>query len=306
MRLKKSIYFALLLLAPWFFCSALGQIWIQSHEAHSGLKRWKQNAADFFPPSGGTIYVLPSELMPYYRENLSEYSARRIEEIAFVSDDVEDVLVLDLNCWKQLQPLRDFLILHMINKGDLSASLETKETPGLAKIFRNYRLKGFKHDAARRLLDRGIRPASKNIPETATAWALPKDQKPSDGWSLPEIDEHNSVFRWAVGGASLIKFNKPPRKGKYVLYFEGYRTNYPEDPVDMVFSFLHEKDIYPHKQKAGFFHIQIPVVLRENHPELILKVDHPVWRPLDFQKDTEDSRRLMFLFLRAWLEPHGN
>jgi len=292
----------LLLLAPWFLCSLLGQIWSQSLESRYGIALWKEHTREYLPRHGSDLYVLPSEIIPYFQEGLSEFRTHPIEDLVQVPDDEKDVYVMNANFWDFLNTTRDNIVLTMIKRGALSSSVDTEVEPKFMGEFRIFRLRDFQHASARDLLIKRIGQEREEIPDSISARALPEFQRPNEGWSVNEVDSQFNIIRWGCGGKSRIRFEGSVLPGDYLLHVIGYRSAHPEDPAPMTFSFLHEKDTYEHSQVSGSFHIQIPVRLTRRHVRVILRVTHPVWQPRDYDDDSQDGRPLTFMFQSAWLE----
>ncbi|MBN1900824.1 hypothetical protein JW926_05790 [Candidatus Sumerlaeota bacterium] len=301
-RFKRRSIFVFLLLLPWFFCNIIGQAWSFSHERNEGLDKWKKSAAAFMPAKGEPLYVLPPELIPYYKNSLEEYHVKGIEDILQTAPSQQDILVLNLNPWKLLQTTRDTVILGTIQTGSLSESLEKKEKHKDIEDFQSYRLKNFDRNKARSLFRDGIEPAKRDIPESAVAVALPENQWLDEGWSIDEVDSSGNLFRWAMGKETIVRFSGTIMPGMYALHFAGFRTPHPTEMVEMSFKFKRQLEVYNISHGPGSFHIEIPVRMTLKHRNPILKVKHPTWRPIDADENSKDKRPLTFLFLYAWLE----
>lgn len=302
-RLKRPLIFVFFLLIPWFFCNILGQIWSQSREKTGALHRWKMFAADFMPAKGEPLYILPPELIPYYKNSLNDYNVKRIEEIVNAPQQNQEILVLNISPWEVLQTPRDTIILSLIREGQLSRELEEKKAPKSVKDFRSFRLKGFDHDKVKNLFQDGIRPAKRDIPDSAVGVALPERQWLDEGWSVDEVDPKGYLFRWAMGGKTKVRFSGSIMPGMYTLHFVGFRPPHPRENEEFKFVFERERESYTVLHGAGNFHIEISVRIFLKHKNPVLKVRHPVWRPVDVEEGNKDTRPLTFLFLYAWLEP---
>jgi len=301
-KLGRKTFFVFFLLLPWFFCSLYGQVWKYKQEKRGGLFLWKKIAKNCFPQKGDPLYVLPPELIPYFRKNLEEFDVKSIDYIGNVPLDQKDVFVLDLNFWSILQKQRDIIFLTVLKQGRLSRKLERKEEPKGMMDFRNYHLKGFDHKTAQELFGNGIKPATRDIPSHAVSRALPQEQRLSEGWSFLECDDDMYLFRWGLGNESRVRFDIAPPPGNYKLHLFGYRTPYPEETVDMNLKFVKEQRQYVIPTKKGLFHIKGLVRITRNHKELRIVVNHPVWSPYDYISGNDDKRNLSFLFKYAWLE----
>jgi uncharacterized membrane protein len=302
-RLKRPLLFVFLLLIPWFFCNILGQIWSQSHENIGALDRWKKLAAAFMPARGERLYIMPSELIPYYKNSLKDYNVKRIEEIVNVPPQNQDVLVLNLNPWKVLQTPRDTIILSLIQQRQISQDLEKKEKHKNIEDFQSYRLKNFDREKVNRLFQEGIKPGKRDIPDSAIAAALPEDQWLDEGWSVDEVDPKGNLFRWAMGEETKVRFTGALMPGMYTLHFVGYRPPQPRETVEMIFLFERQLETYKVSHGSGVFHMEIPVRITLKNKAPVLRVGHPVWRPKDVEENNNDARPLTFLFLYAWMEP---
>jgi hypothetical protein len=290
------------MLTPWFLCSIFGQFWVQSLESQGGLYQWKKECGDYFPGHGSDLYVFPTELIPYFPENLKDYKVKTVDDLGMVSRDIRDVFILDLNNWKSIRTARDEMIMMMIDSDRLSHGFVIKEYSSQFSPFRNYILLDYKHEIAGRILENGVRSSSQNLPGNVLALALPEDQKTYEGWSVLEMDKDNRFFRWGVGDISRIRFNHSLEPGDYVAHLVGYRSPYPLKQVWMKFRVQGEKDEIPIFQDEGIMHIRIPVRLTRRHGAPTLIVRQSSWRPSDYIEGSHDGRNLTFLFMHAWLE----
>jgi len=301
-RMKRTGYFVLLLLAPWFCCSVGGQHLIQSCELHGGFHQWKNDHGLFFPLPGRDLYVFPKELIPYFSKNLKEFNIKSIDQLDRVPEKEKNVYILDLNNWKEVRSAHDEIFVTLIRSGILCDKVEIKEYSPKFSQFRSYLLRGFFHQKAKDIINQGMMINPSKIPESSLAIAIPQLQKNFEGWSILDMDEENRFFRWGMTDTSKIRFNRPLKPGNYILHLIGYRRPYPTRRVLMKFRFHGEKDEIPILQNDGPIHIRIPVRLTRKHRVPRLLVSQPSWRPSDYIEGNRDHRNLTFMFKNAWIE----
>jgi uncharacterized membrane protein len=151
-RLKRSWKYSLFLLIPLFYCTFLGQRIMTLVEATRGLEYWRIRARKYFPKPGEDLYVMPSNLIPYFKKGLKNFKVHPIEEIAAVPREQKDVFIFDANQCVILYSPKDLAILHNIKARKFSRDLDFLDIPPFTSDFQTYHLIDFNHSAAKYLI----------------------------------------------------------------------------------------------------------------------------------------------------------
>ena len=284
-------------IAPWLACAVLGQGIVPSVETRGGLRAELSQLAGI-PSPGTPVYVMPSELIPFYRGSLSEYRVRRIEDLPCGLAGAEEAWVLNLNPWRLFDRARDLIAQKLLAGEALADTAQRFSFPQALPLYELYHLRSIRRDAAALLCSQGLQPAERPVPPNAVAAAFPEEQRYTDGWSYPEVTAERGIYRWAAAPAVAVRFDRSLPPGDYILHFKGYRAAQPQDVVDMVFSFGGTSRTV--KQPEGEISLEMTVHLEDGvrHPRLI--VQHPTWKPAP--SGSADTRTLASAFQLAWIE----
>lgn len=285
-------------IALWIVAGVAGQLLaIQQESAAPELAAFARQVEDLAPDS--TLYVMPSELLPFVRHTFAGFELRRIEDLACSPPPA--AVVLDVNPWPALDRARDQVVARAIHGRRLAAEVERRDSDAQGTVVA-YRLHGVDRDLARELCARGLRPAGGAPPEALSS-GLPEDQRAGDGWSYLELDGQLDARRWAMRDEVRVRFDRPVPPGDYLLHLRGIRQPYPAERAELTLdvegsAFHREPTLGP-----GPFELTFPVTLeRAGRPTL--RVGHPTWSPAETM-GTRDRRRLAFLFDAAWLTRPG-
>lgn len=301
-RLGKPLHWSLLLLAPWLACSLVGQAYLGMKESTWGVANRRHEVADLLPTTGEPLYVMPSELIPFYRRSLAEFEVRGVEALPCAPPRDGTASVLDVNFWKNLDRPRDHLARALIEAETLSTSVRSKGFPEPQHDYRIYRLDGLRTAPLEALCRTGFSPKNRGFVVRAASSAVPEDQPPSPSWSYLELNPELEIYRWATSDVTRVHFDRPLEPGTYTLLLEGLRTAFPEPIASMAIQFEGETAVTTAAQPEGRFRLALRVDLKRRHAKPILEIRHPTWRPAA-RLGSPDSRTLSFLFYGAWLEP---
>lgn len=307
-RLKIRGLHPILPLIPLILIGLGGQVHTVIYNQKSGRSGQLRHQAvrDLLPPHGATIHVSPSILIPYMAPSFRGYTLAEIESIAGAGRDGSPIHVLVLSYWKFVQ---DPMSRHVHGFAHSKLIGEFNEPP----VYIPYNDPHYSdlvlytmNDPREAIIERIL-----NIPRSlrgmdltsATAVALPEQQLHVDGFSTLEMLEEGEPFTWAVGGESLLRFDRPIPAGDYILHVLLMRHPHPEQEVDVHFQFDGEGFVAGRELGEGFHHLQLPMTLNRTHHLPTLRVTHPIWRPADIFEGSQDDRELMFLLIGAAMEP---
>jgi hypothetical protein len=296
-----------LLLAPWLLAAIAGQVWAVIAERRGGLQEMRARFAPYLPPPGESLYVLPSELLPYFRQTFADFRLRPIGampcELAGPSGHGA-ATVLDLNFWHLLDRPRDLIARTVLETGALAAAREAAAFPDQRRDYAVYRLLGIDPAAAEALCRRGLSPAPRPIPPAAAAVALPENQEYHRGWSFPEVAPDRTIRRWANRETAEILFDRALPPGAYLVHLHGYNPAYPSAPAKIAVGLpgaRPELRTVPEGELTLDLPLGFPLDLKKRQAPLRLSVTRATWSP---RKATgaRDTRVLSFLFEYAWVE----
>jgi len=304
-RLGWPRWTAVAVLVPWIACSGVGQIKIAREEAHWGIVGAREQLARYLPEAGGSVYILPSELAPFYRGLFPGHSVHRLDALDLETLK-EAVTVVDVGFWHSLYRGPDALARHVLEEAPDTARWRFPEPQGDYTL---YRVRGAGLSALAALRQTGWRSRKslelQAVQPPAVAMALPEDQVPGPRWSFLEIGPEERTARWAMAERVTAHFDVPLPAGAYILHLEGYRYPFPQEPGPLRIRLPGGDPWRDFAVPAGPFHLQVPVTVERALPRPRLEVEHGVWQPQAVGL-SEDSRTLSFLFYGAWFLSAGS
>jgi hypothetical protein len=291
---------AALVLLPVLCCSMTGQWLLARRESSWGLVHWKEGARALFPDPGEPIYIMPSELAPYFRRSLAEYDIRRIEELPCGALDARAVTILDVNPWRALDRTRDRLVRHLLLRARSAERIERRRLPEGRDDVKVTRLFDPDRDRFATLCRTGLVSRLAGLTELAASRALPEDQE-GPGWSFLEIGNDLTTGRWATIETANVVFDRPLPAGSYLLHLVGERQPYPRETLDLRVELEGTGVRLDTSVGAGAFDISRPITIEAPIARPVLSVHHPTWSPSDVGLSGDD-RTLAFLLRAAWFE----
>jgi hypothetical protein len=239
--------------------------------------------AQFGDPSSNAspLYVMPSELIPYFSRTLAGYPARRIEALAETPDGARGVRVLNLNMWINYDRDRDRAILAALTPGKLADAVQWVDFPPGHSPYDYYRacvLSGFHAGVMRRLADNGFHERSIPTPPGALAMVTPRDLKMSDGWNYMEIGADQESWRWSSATRAKARLNAPLAPGTYAFEIHGLRQPCPHSVETLRIAMEGESAQAALTLPSGWFSKRVELTLTRPHKHPILVFEHPVFR----------------------------
>lgn len=298
-RFKRRRPWAILFVLPWLLSSALGQGLLAAREARWGLANVLSEINTLLPAKGDRLYVMPSELIPYYRRSLREFEARRIEELPCEARG--EAVVLDVNFWKNVDRPRDHLVRYLIEKSLLAGTVSQRKFPESQKDYVIYRLDGLDEVRLRELCANGLSSRFARELAGAASAALAENQHNTTFWSFVETGAQLEMSRWSISPMAPVIFDRPLAAGNYVLHVMGYREPYPLDPQPMTFKLRGSELAETVSVGSGSFDLEFPLRLERSLRRPVLLVEHDLWSPAEVS-GSKDARKLSFLLYAAWFE----
>jgi hypothetical protein len=310
------------LLLPWLACAGLGQLWAIRAEQSGGLRAMRQRFSPLLPPGGSRLYVLPADLLPFFRRTFGRFDLRPIEELPCAlrkAAPATAATVLDLNFWHVLDHPQDLVARRVIAGaasggpgagaagapdgagGELAGTVERATFPDWRADFGVYRLSSIAPARAVELCARGFQPAGWDDPPRALASALAEDQKYARGWSFPELGPDLRLRRWASRPIAEVLFDRPLAPGRYQLHYSGYRAGFPEKIAHMELRLEGDPAAHAFDVPEGPIEILLGFTLARTARCPLLRVTHPMWTPRA-ATGSSDARHLASLFSHAWIE----
>lgn len=299
-RLARPMTLAVVALLPLLGCSLIGQWTLAVRESSWGIAHWKQDVPELFPDPGEPIYVMPSELAPFYRRSLAQYEIRRIEELPCGALEAEEITVLDVNSWATLDRPRDRLARHFLSRQGIARVVKRRKLPEGRDDVGVIHLVAPNRQRFRPLCPAGFTSRLARELSAAAAIGLPEGQSGPD-WSWLEISDDLTTGRWATREIVEVSFDGDLPAGEYLLHLVGERQPFPAPKVPMRFEipiagWAHRVDV-----DAGGFHLTLPIRLERTLPVVTMKVEHPTWSPRIVGL-SGDNRTLSFMLRAAWFE----
>lgn len=300
-RMARGWRTALFLLAPWILAATAGQAIAVAQESDAGLARWLPTVADYLPPAGEPIYVMPAAMIPYYRQTLAAYDVRPIERLPCEWRGRPPATVLHLNYWRNLDPVRAHLARYLIDTGALAGSVRRRNSPGNWPMYEVAQLANPHRARLTEFCTRGLTSAALGRYPDALSRALPEDQVAGGPWSFLEVREGLETLRWGSASIVPVRFDHGLDAGRYDLKISGWRALSPERVVGMRFRLPGSELATEREVPAGHFEVTLPLVLSRSVRHPTLYVEHPTWSPTGSK--TQAARTLSFAFLGAWVLP---
>jgi hypothetical protein len=292
---------AWLLLTPWLLAAIGGQVWAILAERQGGLRAMRARFAAYLPAPGADLYVMPAELIPFFRQTFEGFRLQPAEAMPCDLGRRAEATLLDLNFWHVLDRPRDLIAREILETGSLAAVREAAAFPDWRRDYAVYRLRGIDRAAAAALCRRGLGPAPRPIPLSAAAVALPENQEYRRGWSFPEVGPDLAIRRWANRRTSEILFDRSVPAGAYDLHLKGYNPPYPSVPAVIGVSLPGETAAADRRLPEGEFTLDLPLSLRADHEPISVLLTRATWSPRS-ATGSQDTRVLTVLFEYAWLE----
>lgn len=293
------------LLLPWLACSALGQLWVIGAERTGGLRAMRAHFAPLLPPAGARLYVLPDDLLPFFRRTFAGFDLRPVSELPCALRAVSPetaVTVADLNSWHVLDHPRALVARHLIAGGELAARVERASFPDWRPDFNLYRLSSIARAKAGELCARGgFEPAGWDDPPRALASATAEAQRYARGWSFPEVGPDLRIRRWGARANAEVRFDRPLAAGRYKLHYFGYRAGFPQEVALMRLRVEGEPAAHAFNVPEGPIELAFEFTLARATRHPLLRVTHPTWRPHEVT-GSADPRELASLLSHAWIE----
>lgn len=293
-RLRWPIYTSALVLLPWFTCCALGQWGAVRLEHAAGLSNLQKSVATF-PKPDDTVFVMPSELMPYHRKLLRPLKVRPIEQLFDVPGETTRVAVLNLNPWPGTDKLSNVFLRAVINSGRLSQHHESQKIPNEIMGYTLHWLSGYRRETAAQMKSYNLAPPPAPFPPGALSVAHAQDQRRSDGWSGLNATTSLYTTRIAHPPVANLHFRHAVPAGKYTLHLvaEYFATAGTTGQIIL----RPEGESFSHRVPStpGSISIHLPIQLSRSHDPLVLDVIPP-------ETGSAGPTRPELHFFFAWLE----
>lgn len=298
------------LLAPWLAAGLVCQVWAGFVHSRPGLASLVEDRGV------RTAYVVPSELLPFFRDHLAGIDARPLERLpcdVLEGRAAEPVAVLDVNPWTRIEGPRERLFRRLADGRLLASGVRRTLLDESRTRATLYELTGLEEPWFRSLCRHGFRRAPAPVPAQAAARALPEAQRRSDGWGDVELGADLRPFRWGTRRTVRIRFEGGLAPGRYVLHLRGRRQPYPAREAlfrgRVVGSAgsgagdgtADEGGGFARTVPSGAFALEEPVTLAAPLEDPVVLVEHPTWSPAR-ELGSDDRRRLTFQLLGAWFE----
>ncbi len=301
-RLQWKAWQATLLIVPWLVCAALGQGISARSEAESGLGFWREHLVSFFPSEGEDIYIMPSELIPFYRQTLEDFYVKKIEALPCEAREAPGATVLNVNFWSSIDRPRDHIARHLMERSLLASRVARRGFPEPQKDYTVYRLEEVDDSVLDRTCRTGLSSKLARELSHSSSKALAEEQVGSF-WSFLEIGQDLRISRWATSAVTPVVFDGELAAGQYIVHLLGYRSGFPMDPIRMRIVLEQDPAILDQgvDVAGGQFHLTLPVRIDAPLRKPVILVEHATWTPAE-TGTSSDSRDLSFSFYAAWFE----
>lgn len=289
---------------PWLLACAVGQVRLARSEGWGELSEIRAAAGPAWPAAGEALYLVPSELVPFYRGAFDRLDLRRVERLPCAEGGGSSAAILEVNPWRQLDRPRDHLVRALLAAGRLGEEVWTVAFPPGRPTYTFHRVRGLDAPLLAELCRRGLEPPLRDRIAGSVSEAMPADQLPGEEWSYVEVSPDLEVYRWATSPRVHVQFDRPLPEGRYTLHVVGSRAPRAEPGfrVELPGAGLQAERSVP----PGRFHLCFEIDWRRGGRTPSLAVEHPVWRsPGPDAQAAGDARSLSFLLYGAWLTPEG-
>ena len=289
------------LLAPWFLAGTIGQALMARVEPTLGLKNWRYGTQLTMPAPGRTIYMMPSEFIPYFRDSLAGYRLERIEALADAAPADDSVWVLCVLPWKDAMRERDAIVYGVLLSGELCRETKHEILDTKAQFYELFTLTGFRPRKAHETLAGALSFIPIDAPPEALASVHPRQLWRVDGWGGIEGDEARRAWRWTQGERSRLTIPGQLGPGPCTIHLLGLRQPYPTDRTRLKIDIEGEPRGYEVELPPHYFRLEIPIDLASRHTQLRLDLRHPTFVPSDWIPGSTDHRPLGFRFQALWV-----
>lgn len=288
--------------APWFLASFGGQFsYLSTVDACAPAKMLREQPDVLSRDE--PLYVLPSELLPYFRRALDGFDLRRIEQLADVPDGTDRAVVISLNNWTGTNRARDESILTALCQHTIAHhNSVVAYPPGGAQLW-IFTLHSLRPADARRLAQGQLHRLVRRLPPDTASVAVPELQRRRHGWSLLLRDGEWNPVLLSLAEEATLRFDAPLEPGRYALHLVGWNDPYPPEATALRVLLPGRSTGPDFDTGEGLFEIEVPFDLTHPLERPEVRVRRALWRPSDHVEDSEATSARGFVFREAWITP---
>lgn len=296
MRLRSS--FAWLVLLPWLAASFSGQVLLLERGFSGGLKGALERASDLLPPAAGKVFATPADLIPFFRDSLSQFRVLSAKAMGCEARTGERLTVIDLNSWKSLDRGGELGVLDFIQTSRATKLLGHRTFTSAEGGFQIFKIEVLREAELLKRCEADWRTPTDVSLGAASSRALPGAQIDPCHWSYLEFDRNGVPYRWATTGTTPVRFDRPLTAGKYRFHLAGFgHAGSAEVTLHLLGSDLRARV----KERNGQIAVDAPITLLRNLRRPVLVVDTPTWVPASVGA-SRDQRTLSFALSNAWFQ----
>jgi hypothetical protein len=202
---------AWLMMSPFILFGLVGQAIEARIEPRLGIQNWLRAMGPSISHED-PLYVMPSELIPYYREELAGWRVRPAEDLVGRPDRETRVTILDLNPTSFTTSERDLALLAGLESSAHTELNRPRYFIGVP-LYQLFHVEGLAAAPVPGLASRPI-PAA----ETAVVVLHPRDLKMRNGWGGLEVDKRLWARRPALRARVTAHLGHLLLRGRYAVH----------------------------------------------------------------------------------------
>lgn len=300
-RCRRPSVAALVVLAPWFLASILGQLALARREQTGGLPANRAFLTAALSEPRAPLWVIPQELAPYFGRTLSAFDVQPGRSLPCARAARDEQLVLSLNPWLGVERTRDQMLRFLIHSKTIASKVQREPLPVAGDWFEIDRLADLDRRAMATICASGLASKAERTLAGMPALALSEAQLDGRYWSFLEIGRDLETHRWATSRRAPIRFEGRLTPGRYTLHVAGYRSPYPQPVETMRFDLAGNDFDVAVEVGSGAFELSFPVPVERTIERPVVHAEHPRWSPAA-AGSADDARVLSFALAAAWFE----
>jgi hypothetical protein len=217
-RFGKAV--AWLLLAPWLIMNVAGAIIDGLAERGDGLPKAIVGLAPAMPPLGGSIFMQPNELIPYFSKTLAPWKILPIEAMTQAPRDPKGVWFLLMHPFFWIDRERDVAFLALLKADKLGPPADVRQYSD-ENHFTMVHIKDFRLEEARKFAEAGFGALPIAPPPGAWETTVPTQWRRRDCWGYLQVDPNLTSYRWSSRPVSRIQLTRPIGPGEIAIRLQG-------------------------------------------------------------------------------------
>ena len=270
-----------LLMLPYVAANLTGTLWETREGRFSFHSRLATREANL-PPPGGTVYITPSEMIPYVDRTLAGFDLRPVEDLLREPAGAAGVRVMELNQWSLIRHERDLVLAALLDAGKLADTSSSSVFPPYHppwEFYTTWQLDGLSSETLTLLRESGFHARRPAVPEGAIAAADAYSLRHTEGWHSLEVGPELETWRWSARDRARIPLRTTLDPGRYTVRIAGLRQPHPHENEMLSLWFEgHEEGRAGVLLTPGWFDVRLDLELTKRLDDAAIILEHPTFQ----------------------------